>query len=291
MSNVTLFCCPKSFTGHNALIQHNALNNWFNIESADVILLGPDAGIAEAAQQYNFKHIPEIALSEHGTPLLDDMFNKAQAFSSTSLVCYINADILLPQDFALVADAIARQFQRFLLVGSRWNVDVADALDFSNGFSCLEAIRLANGVPHPPTGSDYFLFPRGMIDYMRPFRIGRPGWDNWLMGTTLKRGIPLIDGSERITILHQNHDYKHVPGGTGERWVGAPESAQNYALMGNDGDVDGTFCIIANASHKLKKDTTKVYSMFAFYSAIKKNIKTSLPIKALRKIYHLIKRK
>ena len=287
---VTLFCSLKAFNGHNALIQRNALNNWSHAPGVTAILLGNDAGVAEAAEEFGFDHIPDISLSEYGTPLLDDIFNKAQIYAKTLLVCYINGDILLPFDFAAVAKAVADQLPRFLMVGSRWDVTVTEPLDFSQGFSVLEEIRQARGLPHPPFGSDYFLFPKGMIDYMPPFRIGRPGWDNWLMGRTLRLKIPVLDATERITILHQNHDYKHVPGGTGDSWLGAPESAQNQSLIQDDAMIDGRPCVLADVLHYLEKCDITIRSrhLIVLWARFKKKITISLPYRAIRKILRLL---
>lgn len=95
-SIVPLFCSLKPFHGHNALIQRNALNNWRHIPGVTAMLSGNDDGVAEAAAEHGFEHIPTVSLSEYGTPLLDDIFAKAQKHAKTPLVCFINGDILLP---------------------------------------------------------------------------------------------------------------------------------------------------------------------------------------------------
>jgi hypothetical protein len=286
---ITLFCSLKPFNGHNALIQRNALNNWRHVPGVTAILLGNDAGVAEAAEEFGFDHIPDISLSEYGTPLLDDIFNKAQTYAKTRLVCFINGDILLPYDFATVAEAVAERLPRFLMVGARWDVDVTEPLDFSQGFSVLEEIRQARGLPHPPAGSDYFLFPKGMIDYMPPFRIGRQGWDNWLIGKTLRLKILVLDATKRITILHQNHDYKHVPGGISDSWLGAPESTQNMSLIQDDALIDGRPYVLADASHYLVKNGVAIRSrrLIFLLTRFKQKITVSLPYRAMRKILRL----
>ena len=229
---VTLFCSMKPFAGHNGIIQNNALNTWKRLPGARVILLGDAPGSAEAARERGFLHIPDIALSEYGTPLLSAMFNAAQAAADTSFVCYINGDIVLPVDFAAKVRDISERFEKFLMVGERWDVDISESLSFENG-ACdtAELLRRYEGKRHEPTGIDYFAFPTRMIDYMPDFRIGRPGWDNWLIWETKRRGIPVVDASAVLTVLHQNHDYHHVPGGNGRGWSGSPEAAQNYDIL------------------------------------------------------------
>ena len=38
------------------------------------------------------------------------------------------------------------------------------------------------------------------------FAIGRWGWDNWLIWNMRRKGIPIIDGTNMIDVIHQNHE-------------------------------------------------------------------------------------
>ena len=40
-----------------------------------------------------------------------------------------------------------------------------------------------------------------------PFAIGRLKWDNWLVWKARVQGFPIIDVTEAVTIVHQNHEY------------------------------------------------------------------------------------
>ena len=68
---------------------------------------------------------------------------------------------------------------------------------------------------------------------MPPFIIGRPGWDNWMIYHCRMNDIDVIDATSSITAVHQNHDYLHVPSGTGHSYDG-PEADQNRSLINND---------------------------------------------------------
>src|SRR6187402_2209247 len=97
---LTLFTTAKAFKGHNALIQRNALQSWARLRpQTEVLLFGDDEGSAEIAQEFGFRHIPEVACNDFGTPLIGDIFEQAQKMASNPLVCYINADIILFDDF------------------------------------------------------------------------------------------------------------------------------------------------------------------------------------------------
>lgn len=227
MSECTLFTSTKPFVGHDCIVQRNALNNWRAL-GLRCIIFGNDAGAAEAAREFGFQHIPEIATTEHGTPLLSDMFEQAQAAAFTSLVGYINADILLPLSFITAVNAASQRWERFLMVGQRWDVDVLSEISFKPGWSeAFERLRI-RGKLHSPWGIDYFVFPRGTVRHMLPFAIGRPGWDNWLIWTLSANGIPMLNVTQGAPVVHQNHEYKHVPGGRGS--YSGPEGDVNLRM-------------------------------------------------------------
>ncbi len=80
-------------------------------------------------------------------------------------------------------------------------------------------------------GSDYFVYPREVDFGLPPFAVGRPGWDNWMIGRALQLGFPVIDMTPSTTVVHQNHDYGHVQGRRGLDWEG-PEADRNLQLGG-----------------------------------------------------------
>ena len=225
----TLFTSTKPFSGHDAITQRNALANWRAL-GLRCIIMGDDAGAAEAAEEFGFTHLPDIAKTSYGTPLLSDMFEKAQASAATRLVCYINADILLPPSFLAALEHAQKRWENFLLIGQRWDVDVLEKLEFDDGWpERLETLRQLRGKLHSPWGLDYFAFPRGMLRQMPPFAIGRPGWDIWLVWTLAGNGTPLLNVTCGVPVLHQNHAYKHVPAGREATYSG-PEGDENMRL-------------------------------------------------------------
>jgi hypothetical protein len=229
---ITLFTSPKAFSGHSGLIQNNALDSWQALKGVDVILFGDEDGVAEAAHSRGFRHLPRVACSEYGTPFLNDMFSQAQKEAASSLTCYVNADIILPENFVGVARALAVELPRFIGVGRRWDVDVSTRLDFVNdAYSILETVRGETGVLHAPYGLDYFIFPAGSVVDMPPFCIGRPVWDNWLFWHMKQLGVLVVDTTECLKVYHQNHDYRHIKGGNGKSYEGAPESLYNQSLV------------------------------------------------------------
>ena len=226
---VTIFSCPKPFTGHDAVIQTNALRNWRAL-GVNIILLGDDPGVAEAAEAHECRHIPGLQKTKYGTPLLSNIFAKAQAACTTPLICYSNADILFPKSLLAAAQTAAERFPQFLITGQRWDVDVTELISDTDVYATVAKDSLSTGTLHGPGGMDYFIFPCGMIA-MPPFAIGRPSWDNWMIWQTFSKKIPVVDGTAFIPIIHQNHDYSHVPGKVAQNWENSPESIKNRELF------------------------------------------------------------
>src|SRR5512133_961790 len=103
MPFITLFSAPKPFTNpHIAMIQRNAIKSWTLLPDVEVILLGEEPGLAEAARELGVKHISNVACNENGTPLISSMFQIARDAgqrSHSDLLCIINADIILMPNF------------------------------------------------------------------------------------------------------------------------------------------------------------------------------------------------
>jgi hypothetical protein len=231
MTYLTVFSIPKGFVDpHVSLIQRNALASWRHLgPDVEVLMMGDDPGVAEAAREYGARHIRDPETSEFGTPLLDWAFGQAAANGSGEILCYVNADIILLDDFLVAVRRLPRSAH--LAIGQRWDCDIRTPIDFSGDDESLSTWAHQNGTLDLGRGSDYFVFPRDTDFGLPPFAVGRPGWDNWMMGRTLEMGLPLIDITESVTVIHQNHDYGHVAARRGSDWEG-PEADRNRRLGG-----------------------------------------------------------
>jgi hypothetical protein len=74
-----------------------------------------------------------------------------------------------------------------------------------------------------------------MFTEMPEFAIGRAGWDNWMIFHARRLGLPVVDATPSLMIIHQNHDYNHLP--DGKPHYGHAESRQNEALAGGAGNL------------------------------------------------------
>jgi len=248
MPLITLFSAPKPFTDpHIAIIQRNAIHSWTLLPDIEVIILGEETGLAEAADEFRVKHIPDVARNESGTPLISSMFQLARENSNSDLLCIINADMILMPDFVEAAKQVVKLKDKFVLLSQRWDLDVTQPIEFTNGWQdTLRNTVYAAGSLHRPSGSDFFLFPLSTFYEIPPFTIGRAGWDNWMIYKARKEGWAVIDCTPSIMVVHQNHDYSHLP--DGRPHYEHPETNENIRLAGGQANIRYT---ILDTTHKL----------------------------------------
>ena len=233
MPFLSIFTAPKPFQNpHTAIIQRNAIQSWMHLgEDVEVLLVGDEQGIKEVAGEFGIRHLPQVTRNEQGTPLVSSIFSLARQASQGPVLIYANADILILPEIVVAAQQAVTQAERFLMIGQRWDLEVIQPLDFSEGWDeRLEEMLKGQGQLHPPSGSDYFLFPRSCFTEIPDFAIGRAGWDNWMIYHARQAGIPLIDATPSVRVIHQNHDYSHLPGGVAH--YDLEESAVNRKLAG-----------------------------------------------------------
>lgn len=237
MALLTLFSAPKPFTDpHIATIQRNALGTWLQLPDVEVILIGDEPGLAETANEFGVRCIMEVARNAWGTPLVSSIFALARQASNSPLLAYTNADMLYTTDFVAAATSVARQVDEFLVIGQRWDIDIQEPIVLRPGWESELRQRVKEGGRlHSPQGSDYFIFPRQVYTDIPNFAIGRAGWDNWMIYHARRQFWPVIDATDAILAVHQNHDYAHLPGG--QPHYDLEESLINAVLAGGMGNL------------------------------------------------------
>lgn len=245
---LTLFTAPKPFTDpFTSLIQHNALRSWKALgEEVEVVVIGDEEGIAEASKEYAFTHHPDVELNRLGTPLISSIFNLGREANNSPFLAYVNADIILFPELIEITKTVASQAEKFLMVGQRWDLEVTDPLTFEGDWvPALKQHMREKGSLHTRTGSDYFVFPRSCFETIPDFTVGRAGWDNWMIYQARRRGWHTVDCSAELDIIHQNHDYRHLP--EGKPHYRLPETGENIRLAGGR----RTIFELDDASHRL----------------------------------------
>jgi hypothetical protein len=245
---ITIFTTPKPFRGHSAIIQRNAIRSWTLLEpKPQVIIFGDEEGIAEISADLKLIHVADVERTEHGTPLISAMFREAQKRSVNPLMCFINADIMLTSSFVSALRHASAAKPEFVMTGRRTLVDIDKPWDFDGPHWERAIIEFAasSGVLDNWVAMDYFAFPRGLYRDIPPFAVGRARWDNWMIYSAIRKGIPVIDATEDILAIHQNHDYSHLAGGLKDCFV-SPDGERNQQLYGLQtciGTADATYLL------------------------------------------------
>jgi hypothetical protein len=220
---LTLFSTAKPFVGHSAVIQRNALESWRRLDpDIEIILFGDDPGLSEVCAQLGLRQEPKIEVRENGTKTLRSIFGRAQEIARHDLLCYSNCDIILTADFAHALSDVSSAFEKFLMVGRRWDLDVTQSLDFSRSGWQQEIVERARreGFQRLYYNIDYFAFRRGLYQDFPELVIGRNWWDQWLVWRAGALGASVVDASQVACAVHQNHDYSYHPQGVYGVWYG-----------------------------------------------------------------------
>lgn len=273
---ITVFTTAKPFTGHSAVSQRNALACWRRLlPDGEILLLGEEAGAATVCRELGVRLVTGVERSEAGTPLLPSVFQTAEQNARYPLLMYANADILFTGRLPRAATALSAWPRPFLLTGRRRDTEIRERLDFSSPDweQRLEKMAETLGKPGIKSALDYFMFPKegwgGADGYAEfpPLAIGRSAWDNWLVFWARARRMDVINGSDFILAVHQNHDYSHHPQGAFGVVQGA-EAKRNFALASYERYLYGT----PDATHRIRPDGKIVRSISA--DILRRRLKT-----------------
>ena len=177
------------------------------------------------------RHVTKFAKNEHGTPLVNDLFAQAQELAGYDILMYSNCDMLYLADIKPAVDYAQKRFESFLAIGQRWDVDIKHKLNTKDGnyTNGLESLIAAEGSLHSVSGKDFFAFRIPFDIELPPLAIGRPGWDNYLVHHAADFQVDVVDMTQVVTAIHQNHDYSHLKGEL-EEFLHGPEAKQNFKL-------------------------------------------------------------
>jgi len=236
------------------VMQRNAIKSWTLLRpNCEVILMGDDEGTDEAAADLGVRHIPDLNRNEYGTPLLDHAFQLADAEGKFPLNCWVNADIILMDDILEAVKVVQERTDWFLMTAQRTDLDLAEPLDFKQGWEVrlLKEVSLY-GELHHFTGIDFWIYPKKFLEGMPPFAIGRVAYESWCLYTARRRNAELIDATDVVVSVHQNHDYSHHPQGVLGVGRGL-EAARNREMVGGK----PYFFIIKDRTHVLTREGLK----------------------------------
>lgn len=210
---ITIFSTPRPFTGEFDRIQRDAIRSWRLLgRGCQIVLVNDEENTTElVAEEFGVEFIIGCSCNEYGTPLLDDVFSRVRSRARYDILAYVNSDILLFSDFVdtICRYATQRRGREFLLLGRRWDLDITQRIDFERADwsdNLLSRVK-SEGFLHSLNGMDYWVFTRAANIYPPAFCVGRPGMDSWLVFHAKTHGIPVVDATDSITVIHQQHGY------------------------------------------------------------------------------------
>lgn len=232
------FAVPKAFKGRDAIHQTAAVSTWA-ASGLDVLLLGRDEGVAEAAARFHLKYQENLDYTETGVPVLSDVFRKARSVWLDRPLAYINSDILLPPSAKAGLMHLEVALERagltsFLVVARRCNLPISESCSpvDERTWGKLENAMATVGAWDGPHAIDFFMFSEDLFHDIPDFALGRAAWDNWLLAAAAEAGAAIVDASGTLPIIHAMHGYQHVPDGWREVW-GDAEARRNLELAGS----------------------------------------------------------
>jgi hypothetical protein len=229
-------------------LQRNSIRSWLSLDrDVEVILIGDEEGVAEAAADLGARHLAGVRLTEQGTPRIDNAFALTAQVALHPVHCFVNADIILLDDFVAALTECRAYAERFLMIGETRDLAVAGELEDFTSASLRRSAAVA-GRSRGPTAIDYFVFTPGLFDPVPPFAGGRARFDNWLVWRA-RQTSPVIDATKAVVAIHQSHDYAHLGGGLDEAHFGE-EARTNERLAGGSRRA----YTIHDASHTLGAD-------------------------------------
>jgi hypothetical protein len=232
-SALTILAMPKAFRGHIGAIQRNAITSWTRLKPRpDIYLCGDEEGVAGIATELGLGLLRDVARNAHGTLLLNDLLCQARGRCRTPLLCYVNCDIVLLQEFLEAAQAVTERFPKSLVVARRLNLDLDAAIDFSTPWEqWFREYVLRSGKTGDHMSIDVFVFPPDLYAEMPPLVLGRGWFDQYLIKAARQGGFSVVDITQVAQAIHQNHDYAHIAGGQhGAYW--GEEAQHNLVLYG-----------------------------------------------------------
>ena len=245
---ITLFACPKPFRDpHISLIQRNAIASWMALQPRPtIILFGDEAGVAEVCEELGLVHVAGVARNAAGTPLVNDVFRQAESMTPDKVVGYVNADIILMDDFLDAVRLCAARRDHWMMGGRPWDVAVRHLLPYSTGWQRpFRDHALRDGRLRWAGACDYFVYSKGLWGELPPFALGRSYFDLALLHLARKRGAALIDATDGVTAVHQSHPYPAHLGG--DNYTTNPEALENVRLAGGWERI----YTLGNATHRL----------------------------------------
>ena len=228
---LSIFSIPKPFHGHMDVIQRNAIESWKRLRpECEIILIGDEPGTAEVAEELAVRNIPHVTRNEFGTQLLDSAYQLAEDAARNTYMCYVNADIILTGSLMQAFEQVRQQSNHFLMTARRWNYCQNTQIDYSRYWEERLLDDLSkNGKLAQFSAIDFWIYPKGLLSDMPPLAVGRIAFESWCLYKARQQKADVIDSTQVVVSIHQNHDYSHHP--DGELGIGHPAAEGRWGQV------------------------------------------------------------
>lgn len=222
---LTLFTTCRPFDNPDfTCIQRNAMTSWGHLKpQPEVLVMGREYGVKEFCEEIGYTYVSDIEYSDHGTPMLDSMMNKAEELASNDYLLLVSSDVILFQNTIKAYNALKAQMTEFCGVVRKKQQRSIVELDFSQDWKSTIKENLRWNLI---TSGDFFLYPKGYWGEIPPFIIGRTACDSWLFDKACNKNT-LVDLTEVVEIIDYQHTYTHRP----DHWE--LEKEHNHSLCAN----------------------------------------------------------
>lgn len=196
-------------------------------------------GVKEFCSEIGARHQPKLMTNSFLSPRLDSLFERAASDSTTEITCFVAADTILPTNFSAKLQKLFDQSQNLLVVGKPNQLPQSyhRMLKQRGKYSISnDEFALMTRETTLLTRSRFYAFSKGIWGYLPPLALGSVHWSNFLVINGLLNCPDVVDATQFIPSLHQEHNYTHSLWGTYERLYSSIESRLD-ATMGPESTV------------------------------------------------------
>lgn len=205
---ISLFTCPKPFTGKFKITQRNAIQSWqAACPNSEIILTGKNPKFDELSQEFPqiFPVQAKLWLSRDDKIWMKSVFRRGISAALYGVQGYIDSETILLGDLEKIVLEAKQKFRRFLLIGRRWRLPKLETFIFSDNWAFELATKLktegklcaSNQIAYLIFSSDTFFWRDFPI-----FRLEGRLWEGWLINEAIKRKARIVDITPVFTAIH-----------------------------------------------------------------------------------------
>src|SRR5258705_13133140 len=117
--------------------QTNAVLSWTKLRiKPTIIVFGDDKGVPEFCEKHEIRNVQDVSKNEKGVPFISEIIKDGYKYMEDhDYIMYINADILLLDEFCDTLEAFYRDYSHVkscLLTSVRYDVDKFHLIDYNN---------------------------------------------------------------------------------------------------------------------------------------------------------------